>query len=67
LEEIPIEQPLETPQQDTQWADDMKAAFDTALNAFISSLGEVKILPELSQPKGNGAAYTKFLEIYNNL
>jgi len=77
--EPPVTEPLATEppatepqQQDTQselngFVEEMTAAFDTVLTNFINALGEVKVLPELSPPNGNGVAYQKFLEIYNQL
>lgn len=43
------------------------ASFESEMAALISSLEETSILPELSEPEGNGTAYDKFLKIYNEL
>ena len=45
----------------------LEAAFETAMNELIDALDGVVVLPELSQPTGNGVAYEKFLAIYNQL
>lgn len=47
--------------------EELKSAFDAALEQLASDLNEVEVLPELSEPKGNGVAYNKFLAIYNEL
>ena len=47
--------------------DDLQSAFAAATNELTQALGDVEILPELSEPKGNGLAYEKFLAIYNEL
>lgn len=46
---------------------DITTAFETALQQFLAALNDVRILPELSSPQGNGVAYRKFLDIYNEL
>ncbi len=53
-------------------ADDLTSAFAAALRQFISSIydtspGGASGLPPLSEPQGNGVAYQKFLDIYNEL
>ncbi len=47
--------------------DDLQSAFAAAMDELTQALGEVQILPELSEPNGNGVAYEKFLAIYNEL
>jgi hypothetical protein len=47
--------------------DELVDAFKTALEALANALNDVRVLPELSPPQGNGVAYQKFLEIYNQL
>ena len=47
--------------------DDLQSAFTTATNELTQAFAEVQILPELSEPNGNGVAYEKFLAIYNEL
>lgn len=41
--------------------------FSAKLTAFESMLNELSVLPELSEPNGQGKAYNKFLSIYNDL
>ena len=43
------------------------ASFESEMEALIASLEETSILPELSEPNGNGTAYDKFLKMYNEL
>jgi len=45
----------------------LKEAFNSALAELTNSLAEMKVLPELSEPQGNGVAYDKFLDIYNQM
>ena len=47
--------------------DALRDAFATALENVAASLTPVSLLPPLSPPSGNGAAYEKFLAIYNSL
>ncbi len=61
-------EPIEEPQSPFQsFLENLEAAFAVAIDNLTSSLDEVKVLPELSEPKGNGVAYDKFLAIYNEL
>ncbi len=46
---------------------ELTAAFDSALSQLIDAFGEVKTLEPTSEPKGNGVAYQKFLNIYNEM
>lgn len=46
---------------------ELRAAFDAAMDELIDAFGEVVVLPELSEPSGNGVAYEKFLAIYNGM
>jgi len=62
LVEDPVAAPVAT------LLDDLHAAFSTAFDALqeaLSAAGDP--LPPLSPPSGNGAAYDKFLAIYNAL
>jgi len=49
------------------YIEELESAFEAAMEELIGGLGEVQILPELSEPSGNGVAYEKFLAIYNEL
>jgi hypothetical protein len=42
-------------------------SFTDALDEFVNSLNSSSPLPELSEPNGNGKAYQKFLDIYNQM
>jgi hypothetical protein len=46
---------------------ELESLFGAALDELISALEGVSILPELSEPNGNGEAYDKFLAIYSEL
>jgi len=46
---------------------ELKAAFEAAMDELANALSAVKVLPELSEPSGNGRAYQKFLAIYNEM
>lgn len=47
--------------------EDLTAAFDAAMGELIDAFGEVKVLTPTSEPNGNGGAYNKFLNIYNEM
>ena len=47
--------------------ENLQSAFTTATDELTQAYAEVRILPELSEPNGNGVAYEKFLAIYNEL
>jgi hypothetical protein len=49
------------------YIEELESAFEAAMEELIGGLWEVQILPELSEPSGNGVAYEKFLAIYNEL
>ena len=42
-------------------------SFESEMETLIASLAEISILPELSEPNGNGTAYDKFVAMYNEL
>jgi hypothetical protein len=50
-----------------EYLENLEAAFSTAIDELIEALSMVSVLPELSGPSGNGAAYQKFVAIYNEL
>ncbi len=50
-----------------QFITDLTLSFETALNELNAELENVTVLPELSEPNGNGRAYDKFLSIYNEM
>jgi hypothetical protein len=41
--------------------------FEAEIDALEKSVGDLQILPALSEPSGNGVAYARFLEMYNAL
>jgi len=47
--------------------EELTAAFDAGLSQLIDAFGEVKTLEPTSEPSGNGVAYKKFLNIYNEM
>ncbi len=46
---------------------ELRSIFDDAVGQLNIGLASATTLPPLSEPSGNGAAYAKFLEIYNGL
>jgi len=46
---------------------DLQSAFLAAMDELNNGLSAVNVLPELSEPSGNGVAYDKFLAIYNEM
>jgi hypothetical protein len=58
--------PQLTPEFQT-FLENLQSAFTTAMDNFINGINDVEVLPELSEPNGNGGAYDKFLAIYNEL
>jgi hypothetical protein len=62
------EEPTEKPPSVFQsFLENLEAAYAAAMDDLASSLDEVKTLPELSEPRKNGLAYEKFLDIYNEV
>ncbi|MBW7990636.1 MAG: hypothetical protein FVQ84_11565 [Planctomycetes bacterium] len=47
--------------------DNLQSAFTAAADELTQAVTDLQILPELSEPNGNGVAYEKFLAIYNDL
>ncbi len=45
----------------------LEASFAAAMEELVQALSVITVLPELPAPNGNGAAYEKFLAIYNDL
>jgi len=45
----------------------LESSFAAAMEELVNSLNGVQVLPELSEPNGNGVAYEKFLAIYNEM
>jgi hypothetical protein len=68
----PPDQEPPPPPEDSQpdWPSfiaNLEAAFATAMDELTGALSSVSALPPLSEPEGNGAAYDKFLAIYNEM
>jgi len=64
-DEIPIEdEPLF---MIDQFLTDLIATFETELNLLETRLTNISILPEISEPQGNGRAFDKFMSIYNDM
>jgi len=71
-EEPPAEvpEPPAAPQPSTafeKFIESLYSAFTAAKDDLVNTLSATKVLPELSEPTGNGKAYDKFLAIYNEL
>ncbi len=61
------QEPVE-PQYDFQaFIESLTSSFETALGTLMDGLSQSNVLPELSEPEGNGRAYDKFLQIYNQM
>ncbi|MHC4213704.1 MAG: hypothetical protein ACYSWP_10070, partial [Planctomycetota bacterium] len=75
LEPLLLEEPIEPqsppePQGPTEFElflGELAGMFNASVEGFIESLNSVSVLPPLSEPNGNGAAYEKFLAIYNDM
>jgi hypothetical protein len=67
-EEIPAETSVDSSQMIQQqfWAA-LQELFTAELDNLNSQLSSISVLPELSEPSGNGKAYDKFLNIYNSM
>jgi hypothetical protein len=67
------EEPTDTSSQATPTADyqafiaDLISTFETKLQELQKLMADINILPALSEPHGKGAAYDKFVAMYNNL
>jgi hypothetical protein len=58
---------LETAPETQPVIEDLTAAFEAALADLVNAFDEVTILTPTSEPNGNGGAYQKFLNIYNDM
>lgn len=65
--DVTVEPTEESPSVFESFVENLEAVFAEAMDKLVSNLDEVKVLPELSEPNGNGVAYEKFLAIYNEL
>lgn len=62
----PAEEPPAGPDWQT-FVENLQAAFSAGMEELTAAILNVKTLPELSEPNGNGVAYDKFLAIYNQM
>ena len=68
LEEAPeTEPPAESGFDYQGFIESLTSTFLLAIAELVNTMDAVNILPELSEPNGNGGAYAKFLAIYNEL
>jgi hypothetical protein len=65
--EPPVEAEDNAAAQIAQLIEDLTSLFDTAVGELKDTLSNTSALPELSEPNGNGVAFEKFLNIYNDL
>lgn len=65
-EVIPIELP-ESEFDAAQFMESLITAFASELQKLETELAEISVLPPLSEPRGNGSAYQKFLTMYNDM
>jgi len=66
VDPLPVDPPSELDILIASFVDVLIPDFLTSLSEFSSNLGE-SVLPELSEPRGNGKAYEKFLAMYNDM
>jgi hypothetical protein len=64
---LPVEAEDNTAAQIAQLIEELTSLFDAAVGGLKDTLSNTSALPELSEPKGNGGAFEKFLNIYNDL
>ena len=62
-----IESSNTTEQPWQAFLENLQSAYTEASDEFTKAVDDLRILPELSEPNGNGVAYEKFLVIYNEL
>jgi hypothetical protein len=46
---------------------ELRESFETSLGDLLQAVRESEVMPELSEPRGKGVAYKKFLAIYNEI
>lgn len=66
-ENIESDQAVESETNFQDFISNLRTTFAESLNELTNALNDSKILPDLSEPNGNGKAFDKFLAIYNNL
>ncbi len=50
-----------------QFLTDLISTFDAELELLETTLANTSVLPEISEPNGNGKAFDKFMTIYNDM
>ena len=63
----PVEAKDNAAAQIAQLIEKLTSSFDTAVSGLKDTLSNTSALPELSEPNGNGVAFEKFLNIFNDL
>ncbi len=66
-ENIESDQAVESETNFQDFISNLRTTFAESLIELTNALNDSKILPDLSEPNGNGKAFDKFLAIYNNL
>jgi hypothetical protein len=75
LESLAIENPTESEPESsdpvetdyTNYISEVSSVFTIAIADLTEALNNLAVLPELTEPTGNGVAYDKFLAIYNEM
>lgn len=65
--QAPAVEPDNTQSQIAQLISALTKEFDVALGTLSDALSRSSVFPELSGPNGNGGAFDKFLDVYNDL
>ena len=63
--EIPLEETSQFSME--QFLADLTATFEAELELLETTLANTRVLPEISEPSGNGKAFDKFLTIYDEI
>jgi hypothetical protein len=61
------QEPVEPQDGFQAFIESLTSSFETELGTLMDGLSQSSVLPELSEPEGNGRAYDKFLQIYNQM
>jgi hypothetical protein len=65
--QAPAVEPDNTESQIAQLISALTREFDAALGILSDGLSRSSVFPKLSEPNGNGGAFDKFLDVYNDL
>ena len=63
--EIPLEETSQFSME--QFLADLTATFEAEMELLEATLANTRVLPEISEPSGNGKAFDKFLTIYDEI